>query len=301
MTLKMAIHAFLDDIRTVKHYALHTVKAYSNDLMQFQEFIDMQRHASLVLLNSITENELQSFLSGLLRHGMVKRTVSRKIATFRAFFKFCHQSGWIEHDPSLILIFPKLDKRLPVFLNENEILKALDTVKTDSRKGARDRAILELFYGTGMRLSELVQLNFRDPDLRAGTVRVTGKGSKDRILPLGKHCIQILKHYLKKRMLFQPALDEPALFLNPSGSRISARGVQYIVKRWLAAVSEKTKLSPHVLRHTFATHLLDRGADLRSVKELLGHESLSATQVYTHLTVDRLRRVYEKAFPRAEE
>ncbi|MFC1570057.1 tyrosine-type recombinase/integrase, partial [bacterium] len=216
------------------------------------------------------------------------------------FFKYCTQSGWIERDPSMALVFPKLDKPLPIFLNENEVLTALNIIKTETRGGARDRAILELFYGTGMRLSELVQMNLKDLDLLAGTVRVLGKGSKDRVLPIGQHCVRYMKQYLLKREAFKPKSGEVAIFLNPSGKRLSARGVQYIVKRWLEGVSEKTKLSPHVLRHTFATHLLDRGADLRAVKDLLGHESLSTTQIYTHLTVDRLRKIYKQAFPRAE-
>jgi len=301
MTLQKAIHDFINHLETVKHYALHTIKAYTNDLMQFHECMDNKHQKFSIDIDRITKDNIQNYLSGLVRYGMAKRTISRKIATFRAFFKFCLRSGWINQDPSTTLVFPKLDKPLPQFLNEQEILNALKTVNTDTREGVRDRAILELFYGTGMRLSELVQMNIADLDFQSGTVRVIGKGSKDRILPLGQQCIRMLRIYSDKREAFKPVFNEPAFFLNLSGKRLSARGVQYIVKRWLAVVSEKTKLSPHVLRHSFATHLLDRGADLRAVKDLLGHESLSTTQVYTHLTVDRLRQVYKQAFPRAEE
>lgn len=301
MTLQTAIHAFIDNLETVKRYAPHTAKAYANDLKQFQEFICVERGESPVLIRTLRKDEIQAFLSRLVRHGMSKRSVSRKIATLRAFFKFCLQSGWIDQNPSLALAFPKLDKPLPAFLDEREISNALTNIQTDTREGARDRAILELFYGTGMRLSELVQLNPHDLDFQGGTVRVSGKGGKERILPLGKQCMQSVKQYADKRSAFKPAPGEKALFLNRSGKRITGRGIQYIVGRWLRTVSEKRKLSPHVLRHTFATHLLDRGADLRAVKDLLGHESLSATQVYTHLTVDRLRRIYTRAFPRAGE
>ena len=160
--------------------------------------------------------------------------------------------------------------------------------------------MLELFYGTGIRVSELVQVDEKDIEPVKGILRVTGKGSKDRVLPLGQQCMQILKKYMQKRQQFKPGADETALFLNHSGKRLTERGIQNIVKRWLEKVSAKNKLSPHILRHSFATHLLDRGADLRAVKDLLGHESLTTTQVYTHLTVEHLRRVYDQAFPRAE-
>jgi len=299
MTFENAIHAFIRYLSAVKQYAEHTTKAYTNDLMQLHESVCAHTDQSMTI-SSITKEDLQFYLSGLIQHGMAKRTVARKLAAFRAFFKYCVQSGWIEQDPSVALAFPKLEKPLPVFLTEKEVFKAIETIKTDTRQGMRDRTILELFYGTGMRLSELIQLNLKDLNFHDGTVRVTGKGSKDRILPIGQYCIRTLRQYLAKRAEFNPESSEPALFLNHSGKRLSARSVQNIVKRWLAGVSEKVQLSPHVLRHTFATHLLDRGADLRAVKDLLGHESLSTTQVYTHLTVDRLRRIYKQAFPRAE-
>lgn len=300
MTLKQATHDFIHHLATVKNYASHTVEAYRHDLMQLHEFIQIQRAEDNIHLESISKNELQYYLGDLIHHGMAKRSVSRKIASFRSFFKFCIRSGWVLQDPSQALAFPKLDKPLPQFLPENDILKALETIDTKSREGSRDRAILELFYGTGMRLSELKQINVHDLDCDAGLVRVTGKGSKDRVLPLGKQCVRHLRQYMQKRLLFNPVPAEFALFLNPSGARLSSRGIQYIVERWLKNISEIKKLSPHVLRHTFATHLLDRGADLRAVKDLLGHESLSTTQVYTHLTIDRLRKVYKQAFPRAD-
>jgi integrase/recombinase XerC len=176
----------------------------------------------------------------------------------------------------------------------------LRSVTTDSVQGLRDRAILELFYGTGIRLSELIHMNTSDLDFHAGTVKVLGKGGKERIIPVGKNIRQSILAYFQNRNEYYPKTGNLALFLNRFGERISARGVQLLVQRCLKKVSDKKKLSPHVLRHTFATHLLDHGADLEAVKELLGHVNLSTTQIYTHLTMDRLRQIYQQAHPRAE-
>ena len=176
----------------------------------------------------------------------------------------------------------------------------LESIEVDTSRGARDRAILELFYGTGMRLSELTGLNIFDADFKTGTVRVLGKGRKTRIIPLGRNMGKTIQHYLLKRQNLHPSMDEKALFLNQRGQRLSTRGVQLLVRRRLRSVSAKEKLSPHILRHSFATHLLDRGADLEAVKQLLGHTSLSTTQNYTHLTMERLRKVYRRTHPRAD-
>ncbi|HEX9934451.1 MAG TPA: tyrosine-type recombinase/integrase, partial [bacterium] len=205
-----------------------------------------------------------------------------------------------DRDPTAALPFPKAEKTLPRFLSEAEMARALELVHPDSPLRSRDRAILELFYGTGIRLSELVGVNLEDLRLGDLTIRVLGKGRKERILPLGKSAYNALKQYLDMRANFKPRADEWAVFLNPMGKRLSVRGVQLIVQRWLRNASEKEKLSPHLIRHTFATHLLDRGADLESVKELLGHASLSTTQVYTHLTRDHLLKVYRQAHPRSD-
>ena len=300
MNFELGIREFIDYIETEKKYASHTIKAYTDDLHQLYESIQNQQKQSFIEISSISKQMLQHYLTGLMRHGMAKRTVARKLATIKAFYKHMARVGRIEHNPALSLVFPKLDKHLPQFLTESEVKHALDSIPADTREGVRDRAILELFYGTGIRVSELVQIDVKDIETGKGILRVTGKGSKDRILPLGRQCMQFLKKYLQKRQQFKPVADEKALFLNPSGKRLTERGIQNIVKRWLEKVSAKTKLSPHILRHSFATHLLDRGADLRAVKDLLGHESLTTTQVYTHLTVEHLRRVYDQAFPRAE-
>jgi integrase/recombinase XerC len=300
MNFEQGIQEFIKYLKTEKQYAAHTIRAYTEDLHQLHESLQNRQRQSFIELDSITKQMLQHYLTSLMRHGMAKRSVARKLATIKSFFKHMVRTDQIKHNPALSLIFPKLDKHLPQFLTEHEVKNALDSISSDTREGARDRAILELFYGTGIRVSELVHIERHDIELGTGILRVTGKGSKDRLLPLGRQCQQFLNNYMKKRSLFKPAPDETALFLNPSGKRLTERGIQNIVKRWLEKVSAKTKLSPHILRHSFATHLLDRGADLRAVKDLLGHESLTTTQVYTHLTVEHLRRVYDQAFPRAE-
>jgi integrase/recombinase XerC len=206
----------------------------------------------------------------------------------------------IAANPAASLSAPKAGKELPEFLREEEIRDALESIEKTTVTGLRDRAILELFYGTGMRLSELAGLNRGDVQGGGETVCVMGKGRKERILPLGRQARKAIQRYLDQRDAMNPDTREKALFLNRYGNRISARGIQRLVKKWLGRVSEKNRLSPHLIRHTFATHLLDRGADLQAVKELLGHASLSTTQIYTHLTMERLKKVYRKAHPRAE-
>ncbi len=299
--MREAIQAFLRYLEKEKRYSAHTVQAYGTDLEQFIDFLVEERgKRDSPRIGEVTREEIRLFLGGLVRRGMSKRSVARKLASLRAFFGYLTRTGGIRSNPAATLVSPKLEKPLPAFLREEEILEALEGIVGDSARGVRDRAILELFYGTGMRLSELVGLNIGDIHLTTGTVRVYGKGGKERVLPVGRKAGNALRTYLLHRGEFRPEQKNQALFLNRYGNRISARGVQLLVHRWLRRVSEKKRLSPHVLRHTFATHLLDRGADLEAVKELLGHASLSTTQVYTHLTMDHLRKVYRQAHPRAE-
>jgi integrase/recombinase XerC len=299
--MRRAADAFCQYLLSERRYSVHTVQAYKSDLEQFIDYlVRVEGMPDPPSIETVTREAIRRFLGGLVRHGMSKKSVARKLASLRAFFRFGVKTGKLRTNPTISLIAPKTEKHLPEFLREEEMRDVLRGIDKGSIEGIRDGAILELFYGTGMRLSELVGLNLEDVDLASGTIRVFGKGGKERMLPVGKNAAQTVKMYLLKRDEFHPKRETRAFFLNRRGSRISTRGVQIRVQKWLCRVSEKKKLSPHVLRHTFATHLLNRGADLRAVKELLGHSSLSTTQVYTHLTTAHLKKVYRQAHPRAE-
>jgi integrase/recombinase XerC len=299
--LEEIIQNFLRYLSKERHYSPHTIKAYQIDLNQFSEFMEnLNAEQNPVKIDHISKEDIRSFLGDRLRMGMNTRTIARKMASLRAFFKYLVRTKKITVNPVSVLVSPKLGKKLPEFFREDEMRDALRNVTADSVQGLRDRAILELFYGTGMRLSELINMNITDLDFHAGTVKVLGKGGKERIIPVGRNIRQSVYLYFQNRNEYHPKTGNLAMFLNRSGERISPRGVQLIVQRCLKKVSDKKKLSPHVLRHTFATHLLDHGADLQAVKELLGHVNLSTTQIYTHLTMDRLRQIYQQAHPRAE-
>jgi len=296
-----AIASFADYLLKQKGYSVHTVAAYRTDLEQFSEYLGaMSALGPIYGPEQVTKTQVRFFLSELIRHGMSKGSVSRKLASLRSFFGYLEKQGLIQNNPTITITAPKLEKRLPQYLHESEIDQSIHLIDSKSEAGIRNRAILELFYGTGMRLSELVNLDLQDLDLPGGTVRVQGKGGKQRILPIGQTVFKTLRVYIEIRNHFSPVIENKALFLNPRGGRISARGVQNLVRKTLSEGSEKRRLSPHMLRHSFATHLLDHGADLLAVKELLGHASLSTTQVYTHITRDRLKQIYKQAHPRSE-
>jgi integrase/recombinase XerC len=296
-----AIAAFTDYILKQRGYSVHTVSAYRRDLEQFVEYLgETDAEARIMKPGQVTKDHIRDFLSDLTRHGLNKSSIARKLASLKAYFGYLDRLGLIQNNPTTIIVGPKLEKRLPKYLHESEINRSIRMIDSGSDAGIRDRAILELFYGTGMRLSELVGLDIGDIDFSGGTVRVLGKGGKQRIMPIGRTATKVLRGYLEVRGRFSPAAQDKALFLNTHGERISARGVQFLVRKALAEGSEKKRLSPHMLRHSFATHLLDHGADLQAVKELLGHASLSTTQTYTHLTRDRIKQVYRQAHPRSE-
>lgn len=295
-----SIQKFHQYLSKEKDYSHHTVLAYVRDVYQFADYYEESNHDMKSFHpNHITKEDVRDYLGSLMRYGVEKRSIVRKISSIRAYFRFLNKIGMMTRDPTISLEAPKLGKHLPTYLKESEIRQVFQKISQDTEKGARDRAIFELFYGTGIRLSELAGLDVQDVDMIAETVRVLGKGRKERILPLGKEAGKSIQIYLSKRSL-KEGFDKVALFLNRFGQRLSTRGVQLVVRQWLSQVSNKEKLSPHVLRHSFATHLLDNGADLKAVKELLGHESLSTTQIYTHLSTEHLKKVYKQAFPRAE-
>lgn len=295
-----AIEAFLHYLSAERRYSPHTVAAYGSDLTQVSAYWQENHPGQEVPVpGDLDKNFFRGYFGDLMRYGMGRRSIGRKMAAVRAFYRYLVLTGRVEVNPAQNLTPPKRPSELPHFLRPQEVSQALSQIGDDSPAGRRDRAILELLYGTGMRLSELVGLDLGDVDRHALTVRVWGKGSKVRVLPLGQHAVEAVDRYLAVRERLGPAPGEKALLLNHRGGRLGTRGVQQRVRHWLEAVSDQSRLSPHLLRHSFATHLLDRGADLKAVQELLGHASLSTTQIYTHLTTERIKRIYQQAHPRA--
>lgn len=294
---------FAEYIRVVRNLAEHTVRAYATDVAEFVDFLEEEELGNDPSM--LDSRVIRRYLARLHRRGIRKSSVSRKLASLRAFFKFLLQKGKIEIDPTLGVSGPKQEKKLPKYLRDDQIEALMLCPDTSNSLGLRDVAILEVMYATGVRVSELVKMNLRDVDLRAGEIRVLGKGSKERIVLLGRAAQEALHAYLEAgrgKLLSCRGKEgecEDAVFLSKTGYRISARSVFRLLEKYFARVSDEMKISPHVLRHTFATHMLERGADLRSIQELLGHSSISTTQVYTHVSRERLRQVYESAHPRA--
>lgn len=291
------ITKFSNYLKGEKNVSPHTLKNYSSDLNEFLNFLKKEKMPLKVrYINHLT---IRRFLASLHRRGLSHTTTARKLATLRSFFRFLCREEYLEVNPALRTRTPKIAKKLPKFLDLKEVFALLESPDEKNILGLRDRAILELFYATGMRVSELVGLNVNNVDLLGGMAKVWGKGRKERLAPFGTEATHALHNYLRSRETLHPGKGEKGLFLNKSGRRILAGGIKKLLDKYVKRASLSQKISPHTLRHSFATHLLDAGADLRSVQELLGHASLSTTQLYTHLTTERLKRVYDKAHPRA--
>lgn len=291
------IAKFSNYLKGEKNVSPHTLKSYSTDLNDFLNFLKKEKIPLKV--RYIDHLTIRRFLASLQRRGLSHATMARKLATLRSFFRFLCREEYLEINPALGTRTPKIAKKLPKFLALSEVFALLESPDEKGILGLRDRAILELLYATGMRVSELVGLNVNDVDLLGGVTKIWGKGGKERLAPFGTEATQALHNYLRRRETLHPGEGERGLFLNKSGARISARSIRRLLDKYIKKASLSQKISPHTLRHSFATHLLDAGADLRSIQELLGHASLSTTQVYTHLTTERLKRVYDKAHPRA--
>jgi len=287
------IDKYMDYLSIEKNYSPHTLVNYRVDLNDFYLYM-VKDNKKDIDIKRIDYFILRKFLSTLAAKNLKKRSISRKISTLKSFFKFLIREGTIKHNPAVSLIYPKMEKNLPVFMTEEQIKKVLDIPKGDDIYHLRDKAILESLYSTGARAAELVSLKIDDVDLIGGVAKVKGKGQRERLLLLGDPAISAIKLYLDKR-----ADKCPYLFINHREKRLTDRGLRNIIYRYIKNASLSLKISPHTFRHSFATHLLNRGADLRSVQELLGHSSISTTQVYTHLTIDSLKKVYSKAHPRA--
>ncbi len=282
------LEKFIRYLEIEKNYSAYTVLNYRLDLEDFVKFLgDIQ-------IENVDYLFLRKYLALLKDKKLKARSMSRHLSALRSFFKFMTREGFLKSNPILSVASPKLDKHLPQFLTEEEITRLIDSSVAEGDLGLRDRAILETFYSTGMRIGELVGLNQENLDFIGGVVKLRGKGKKERLAPIGDKAISSLREYLEKRKK-----QSSAVFLNIRGTRITDRGVRNIVGKYLRLTGIRQGVSAHTLRHSFATHLLNRGADLRTVQELLGHANLSTTQIYTHLTTEKLKRVYDKAHPRA--
>ncbi|MBS4016387.1 MAG: tyrosine recombinase XerC [Candidatus Latescibacteria bacterium] len=290
----LRLQSFLSYLSNEKNFSAHTCRSYQVDLSQFLEFLADRKHGKDII--KIKREDIRDFIGYLLKYGYEKSSVARKLSSLKSFYKYLTRRKIITANPVRTVKTPKISKKLPGFLTQYQTQKILDISGKDERS-LRNKAIMEVLYGAGLRASELVGLNIDDIDMHNEVVTVKGKGNKERIVPLGSYALQAVKEYLAMRK----DKTNPALFLNLLGKRLTTRSVQTIVKRIISKVSDASHTNPHTLRHSFATHLLERGADLRAVQELLGHSSLSATQIYTHLSVERLKKIYNKAHPRAEE
>jgi len=291
---------FVAKLEHEKGFSEHTLRAYHKDLLQFDNFLKAEKRSSLESVNHLL---LRRFLAVLRSKNYSKTTIARKLASIRSFFKFLIREGELVANPFEMLRTPKQDKKLPHFLSITEVDVLLKTPDSSTVMGLRDMAIMETLYSTGIRVSELVGLDEGSIDFIAGMIKVQGKGKKERLVPIGSPAIKAINEYIdsksmsKKKEEKSVSRSEP-LFLNKYGGRLTARSVARSLDKYLKASGINLLTSPHTFRHSFATHLLDKGADLRSVQEMLGHSSLSTTQVYTHITTERLKNVYDKAHPR---
>ncbi len=297
----MLLDTFTDILRAEKGYSAHTLRAYRTDVKEFVGFcIDDTYSASeqddyfLHLVNEKLENPVREYMAGLVRKGLNRRSVSRKLSSVKSFFDFLERFSLIRVNPADRVKFPKSERRIPTFLNIDDLFRLLDSMKRGTLLEKRNAAMFEMFYSTGMRVSEIEGLDFEDVDFDNRMVNVFGKGAKERKVPVGRRALEALEEYRR----FVPREFRP-MFLNKDGGRLSARSIRRILKKQVAACGIDMPVTCHTLRHSFATHMLDSGADLRGIQEILGHVSLSTTQVYTHVSMDRLYEVYDRAHPRS--
>ncbi len=303
MPVKPEVTEFLTHLEKERGQSLHTVKAYGRDLDAFTRFCD-RHYAGAWTWGTVDRLGLRGFLGELQRQGLAKRSAARALSAVRSFYRFLQETHGVSNGVARAAKVPKLDKRLPTYLDRERTGRLFEWAEAraagDEFGPTRDLAILELFYSTGIRLAELSGMNLEDLDLLSDQAKVRGKGRKERIVPVGSRAVSALRRYLNHReaAVARPGSDRRAVFLSGRGKRLAPRGIQRLMHAMFDAVGGNG-LRVHSLRHTFATHMLDAGADLRAVQELLGHASLSTTQVYTHTSVERLKKVYNQAHPRA--
>jgi integrase/recombinase XerC len=297
--LKSISQPFIDYLKFEKRYSAHTVRAYKDDLEQF--FCYMETAFGESTISAVTTSIVRSWLASLKEQKIKSKSINRKISSLKSFFKFLLRSGVLEKSPMAGIISPKSGKRLPVYVEEKDMQLLLEHVEfPDTWKGKTDRLLIRMFYNTGVRLTELVTLKNGQLDTNAATIRVLGKGNKERIIPISVALADEITRYQKERLVLAQEVQEKAdtLFVNEKGRALYVKYAYLAVRNWLSHVTTIDKKSPHVLRHSFATHLMNHGADLNSVKELLGHSSLAATQLYTHNSIEKLREVHKKNHPR---
>ena len=299
------LKAFLQYLKLNRHLSPHTVRAYENDVTQYLAFVagETGKKMSQLQPSDLDMGSVRAHLAGLNRAGKARSSVARKLSALKTFVLYLRREDVIEHDPAAMAVAPRRDQTIPVFLSEAEMTRLLETPDTADPLGRRDRAILELFYASGLRLSELVAIDMEDLNLNGRMVRVMGKGRKERLLPFNQSATAALRAWLNDRaQLLAPRRRKAAgdpLFINYRGTRLTDRSVDRLLRKYVAQCSTRMGISPHALRHSFATHLLQRGADLRAIQELLGHAALSTTQRYTHVNAAQLIDVYRKSHPRA--
>lgn len=313
------LKAFLAYLKLNRHVSPHTVRAYDSDITQYLAWVaaDKQRKMSQLTVTDLDLTSVRAHLAELNKAGKARSSVARKLSALRTFVKYLRREELIEHDPTVMAVAPKRDQTIPTHLSEPEMARLIEMPSTAHPLGRRDRAILELFYASGLRLSELVGVNLEDLNLSGRMVRVMGKGGKERLLPFNQSALAAIREWMRDRVVILASrkssarprnpkaegrrlkADQEALFLNARGGRLSGRSVARMLRRYVAQCSTRLGISPHALRHSFATHLLQRGADLRAIQELLGHARLSTTQRYTHVNAAQLIDVYRKSHPRA--
>jgi integrase/recombinase XerC len=302
--MQKLIEQFLEHLRYERNVSSHTLRNYSSDLEQFLEFLTAYGKRNAPEVSQIDHLTIREWLASLHSAQKKKASIARKLAALRTFFQFLVREGMLELNPAKLVATPKLEKKLPKHLSIEEAIRFIESPDPETDLGKRDRAMLELMYATGVRVAELTTLNVGDVDFRNQLVLVTGKRRKQRIVPFGDPAGAAIRSYLDVRdrfLLNAPVSkrDEEALFLNYQGTRITTRSVGRMVEKYIRICAGMHNISPHALRHSFATHLLDSGADLRDIQELLGHARLSTTQVYTHVSMKKLIEVYDKAHPKA--
>jgi integrase/recombinase XerC len=292
----LPIQSFHDYLSFEKRYSQHTLLSYQNDLEQFFRFLT--QYGDDLAIEAITATYIRSWLAELKADNISAKSINRKISALKSFFKFLMKQGLVEQTPMTTVVSPKISKRLPSFVEEKNTHTLFTYVEfPDDWKGKTERLVLSLFYNTGMRVSELVNLKETQVDEDYAQLKVLGKGNKERIIPISKELLTEIKNYVAQKPVRLEGVSE--IFVNEKGKRLYPKYVYNAVKKYLSAVTTLEKKSPHILRHTFATHLMNNGADLNAVKELLGHSSLAATQVYTHNTIEKLKDIHKKAHPKA--